>query len=286
MTKKVIMHQILPASISNFLLLENRDKDPMGMDFEQIKNGIVSYLKVARGERALMAGSAELDPGAEVNEGAWDQYREAEWWPEQPDQGQYGQYAGEAEALNKGKGKGKGQFQGNCNRCGKWGHRAADCWKGKGKGKGPNGNSKGYENKGNKGKGKGKDVCNNCGKSGHWARECPERRPANAAWHGMGQYDNHSYRGIPILGSMGRGQPWEGQGAQQPAWNGPQQTGMPAFSMEIGGFEMAKKTMKPMRLMQTEADNEGKGKFDAIAPDEPDVDSEDESEDEDGDHNR
>ena len=25
-------------------------------------------------------------------------------------------------------------FQGNCNNCGKWCHRAADCWKGKGKG--------------------------------------------------------------------------------------------------------------------------------------------------------
>ena len=73
---------------------------------------------------------------------------------------------GEAEGLmnklfsmikNKGKGKGEEKgFRGNCNKCGRFGHMARDCWTGQGKGKG---NSKGYnswnDKSNNKGKGKG-----------------------------------------------------------------------------------------------------------------------------------
>ena len=36
----------------------------------------------------------------------------------------------------KPKGKGRGKFQGNCNNCGRFGHRAADCWKPKKQGTG------------------------------------------------------------------------------------------------------------------------------------------------------
>lgn len=64
----------------------------------------------------------------------------------------------------KGGGKGKGKFDGNCNHCGKYGHRASNCWQkdkemaewrggGKGAEKGK-GFEKGYE-KGFKGGGKG-----------------------------------------------------------------------------------------------------------------------------------
>ena len=84
------------------------------MDLEKIKTGIVSYLKVARGEKALNAGSAEWEPVPTGNEGGWN--AGGDWWGEPAEADLY---AGEMDALNKG--KGKGQFQGNCNNCGKWG---------------------------------------------------------------------------------------------------------------------------------------------------------------------
>ena len=61
----------------------------------------------------------------------------------------------------KGKGKGKGKFEGNCNHCGKFGHRVRECWQkdqemealrkggfqgGGGKGKGSKGYGKGFQN--------------------------------------------------------------------------------------------------------------------------------------------
>lgn len=76
------------------------------------------------------------------------------------------QFAGMLMAMFKGKGKGKGKgFQGNCNYCGKWGHRASEC---RSKGKGYFGN-KGYD----KGKGKGKGPCWVCG-GPHMQRDCPK----------------------------------------------------------------------------------------------------------------
>ena len=74
--------------------------------------------------------------------------------------------------MHKGKAKGKGKFQGNCNYCGKYGHRLNECWakdqdmKGKGKGQW----QKGEQYKGGKGgwtsKGFGKG--NQTGKGMYW----------------------------------------------------------------------------------------------------------------------
>ena len=77
----------------------------------------------------------------------------------------------EANVVTGGK-----RFKGDCNNCGKQGHKKADCWA-KGGGK---------EGQGPKGKGKKKDdvkdedkhknvVCNRCKQKGHIARNCPEK---------------------------------------------------------------------------------------------------------------
>ena len=99
----------------------------------------------------------------------------AKAWDEMDDESRKAQYQ-ELFAMAKGKGKGKGvagalgQFQGECNHCGKWGHRVRDCWKkdeemaairggqgaSKGWGKGYLGNSgQSGKNGGAKGGGKG-----------------------------------------------------------------------------------------------------------------------------------
>jgi len=83
------------------------------------------------------------------------------------------------------------KFQGNCNICGKFGHRASECRSGKGNPKSGKGNPKGSGGKGAGGQGggkygggkggkhdgKGKGNCFVCGKPGHRASQCRQRRP-------------------------------------------------------------------------------------------------------------
>ena len=69
-------------------------------------------------------------------------------------------------------GKGKG-FQGKCHKCGKKGHRAADC---KGKKSGDTVNSTIPGENGGKGKkDKSKIKCFKCKKMGHYANECKSK---------------------------------------------------------------------------------------------------------------
>ena len=99
--------------MNNYFLLESRSKDEDKTNFEDVKAGIVAYLKVAPGGKMLMAGSAEQDEQQHAQAGgggAWwpEGAPEGAWWPET---GEQGEFAGDAGALNKGGGKGKGQFQ-------------------------------------------------------------------------------------------------------------------------------------------------------------------------------
>ena len=72
---------------------------------------------------------------------------------------------GDGGKIGKGKGK-SGKFDGNCDLCGKYGHRRRDCWMKPGKGSGKPKGGKGDQ--GEKFAGK----CNHCGKVGHKKADC------------------------------------------------------------------------------------------------------------------
>ena len=80
----------------------------------------------------------------------------------------------------KGGGKGgKAKFEGNCDNCGKKGHKKKDCWSKPQQGS-KGGGAKSRSNSQSAGKGKFEGICNNCGKKGHmkkdWAVELHHRR--------------------------------------------------------------------------------------------------------------
>ena len=63
------------------------------------------------------------------------------------------------------------KFKGTCNKCGKYGHKAADCWSKKNNDSNPSNNN--GSGGGNKKKFNGK--CFNCGERGHIARNCTNK---------------------------------------------------------------------------------------------------------------
>ena len=180
MTKTCIMHQILPETISQQILLQdsNKHKD---LDYEEPKAGMLTFLATMPGGLLPMVANMEKeneykheDYGAHQKGDAWAGWQRHTWsgasgadWPEP-----YNAAAMYAKVQGKGKG-----FQGSCGNCGDGGHSQRFCTKGGGKGiskggKGAKGKEKG------KGKGmlsnnnKGKGKCHNCSEPGHFAREC------------------------------------------------------------------------------------------------------------------
>ena len=72
----------------------------------------------------------------------------------------------------KGGGKGgKAKFEGNCDNCGKKGHKKKDCWSKPQQGS-KGGGAKSRSNSQSAGKGKFEGICNNCGKKGHMKKDC------------------------------------------------------------------------------------------------------------------
>ncbi|KAM0042770.1 putative hydrolase, Nucleotidyltransferase [Helianthus debilis subsp. tardiflorus] len=61
-----------------------------------------------------------------------------------------------------------------CDKCGKLGHQAEDCW-----GKGKNRNRNGTRNKNGNGKGRNQG-CFKCGSNNHFMKDCPEGNNAQA----------------------------------------------------------------------------------------------------------
>jgi hypothetical protein len=72
-------------------------------------------------------------------------------------------------------------FKGRCRKCGKFGHKAADCWfdeENKNKGTGSKGNNTGSNSGSGGGKFAGECFC--CGKKGHRISECRKKKADEA----------------------------------------------------------------------------------------------------------
>ena len=65
----------------------------------------------------------------------------------------------------------KKQFKGRCQKCGKWGHKSADC----------RGKTEEGENKNKEQKPKFKGDCHYCGKTGHRAADCFKKKADEAS---------------------------------------------------------------------------------------------------------
>jgi len=87
-------------------------------------------------------------------------------------------------AANNGKKfKFKKQFKGNCNKCGKYGHKASDCRSN------PNNNQQPRQGTNNKQRFNGK--CHNCGKWGHKASDCRNNN-GNSGGSANAVHENHA----------------------------------------------------------------------------------------------
>jgi hypothetical protein len=221
-------------------------------------------------------------------------------------EGWYDEWGNWMDAMGKGKGSakggpkgggkkggpgGKGQFNGYCNNCGKWGHKAANCRVPVGFNAGKNGKGKGGQG-GGKGKGKyGKGLnmmegqdwntyqphshsdnpvnalqgkgnpniqCYNCWEWGHIARDCPHK--------GKGAGGQAPVNSVEAHPGKGPG-PGPGSGTQQPREQtpqGPATTARPGFcgSLDFGGksddYEQPK--VRDLRTMFEEAGWSVRGK--------------------------
>ena len=77
-----------------------------------------------------------------------------------------------------GGGGGKGptaKFEGSCHKCGKTGHKAADCWQGRGRSSTLSAGKSGTRPRSASAGGE----CYICGKKGHFAKECPNAAHGN-----------------------------------------------------------------------------------------------------------
>mmetsp|Transcript_5434 Transcript_5434/g.9894 ORF Transcript_5434/g.9894 Transcript_5434/m.9894 type:complete len:659 (-) Transcript_5434:1478-3454(-) len=93
-------------------------------------------------------------------------------------------------------------FKGTCHKCGKYGHKGADCRGGK---KADDGNDSSNDNGGNPGKKQFSGRCNNCGKWGHTRKFCKSLKQdtanlAQGGWEDDNQVSDYDCKSINKLG--------------------------------------------------------------------------------------
>ena len=142
-TKKNVLKKMLPVELQRDI-----ERDCTLQDYKQVYNYVIQQIPLRR-DRQQASGKKKVEDD-DLDD--LDTQQAGEEGKEPEDQGQ--------DDLDTIKGGGKGGFAGNCNYCGKYGHRKSECWtltQALGKGKGADGE---------KGKGKGKDSGKNFGGKG------------------------------------------------------------------------------------------------------------------------
>ena len=198
-----ILLEMVPANITEFMT-QRMGEDDM---YEDTKEHVLRYVQT----KADFGGIVPMDV---------DGFMEPEWSQKEEPQGREEDNPGAMMALGGkggkgaapsskggGKGKGQGNFQGTCNLCGEWGHRAAQCpWK---------------------------NHCFHCWQPGHTVSQCPVK---DAEMKGRGKDGNKGYgkgggkdRGWSFHGGKGskgsgKGPNWPkggyGRGSLHGCWDG------------------------------------------------------------------
>ena len=149
--KVAAIFQLVPTSLAEYLGQRIGDEET----YDDVKNMVLRFVT---NRTDFGGGCSPMDVGAVV-----DVPYEKPGYAYDKEKAKDEEH--EAMYAFPGKGKGKG-FQGACNLCGGWGHKAAECeWKG---------------------------VCFKCGKSGHNAADCQAKgeekgKGAKGNWAGKGQ---------------------------------------------------------------------------------------------------
>eukprot|EP00435_Cladocopium_sp_Y103_P034158 s1161_g8.t1 len=156
------LEKLVPKELEQHLLLNYvRFKN-----FEEMESEVITYIEAKTGSKMVLSSNFSK-PSASSSNGPTpmdvDSLVRA--------------VSGSISALSKGKGEKKGEnkikFDGNCDNCGKYGHRKRDCWAKPGGGKGASGGSRPASQSPSKKKEvKFEGKCHNCGKVGHRKSEC------------------------------------------------------------------------------------------------------------------
>ena len=161
--KMSALESLVPEDLEKHLLLNSSRLNT----YQLMRDEIVSYVEVRHGMKIQEAriqqttvNSNAMDVDA-LAKGRWSGKGGTEGKGSKGREGKGGKGGGKGnrgDQVKGGKGQTQKRFEGDCGNCGKWGHKAADCWSkvqtgGKG-GKGQKGKGDG-KGKGGKGSGKG-----------------------------------------------------------------------------------------------------------------------------------
>lgn len=171
-----ILLEMVPSNITEFLTQRMEEDDT----YQDTKETVLRYVQT----KADFSGPTPMDVDGFMEHGG----AKCSEWEDEQNYGQeatapmmsFGYKGGKGGHKGKGKGKGSGTFQGSCNLCGEWGHRAAQCQWG--------------------------SLCFHCGQPGHILSQCPLK---DAEMNGKGK---DGYKGYGKGTFKGKGWPNSGKG--------------------------------------------------------------------------
>ena len=155
--QKAILIEMLPATLMEGVMA----RLDASQTFDDVKRLILNYVET----RIDFGGVALMDVGNLDFYDQWNDHHHEERGEYENEEVYMMHYGGKA----KGKGKGKQGFQGQCNHCGEWGHKAVQCQK--------------------------RLTCWTCGELGHRSAECPKGK-GKGKNDGKGQFEqSHTNKG-------------------------------------------------------------------------------------------
>ena len=167
------LEKLVPKELEQHLLMNfARFKN-----FEEMEREIVTFIEAKAGSKLVVSGNfaksssghsgaipMDVDSLVRVVQGSISSLARTKGG---------GKSGSGGKAGSGGSNKISQKFEGNCDLCGKFGHRKRDCWSGKGSGGGQNNNSSSRSASASPKKdGKFAGKCNHCGKPGHKKSDC------------------------------------------------------------------------------------------------------------------